>query len=190
MDKEDVEDRHYNDEDFSLQPLPKGNYENCRFTTCSFNKADLRDISFIDCRFESCDFSNALLENTALRGVRFISCKMLGLHFEDCNEMFLEMGFEDCILGMSTFYKVSLQATVFERCDLRENDFTGADLSKAVFSDCDLLGARFESTTLLGSDLRTARNFSIDPENNRIRGACFSRANLDGLLGRYEIIIK
>ena len=73
---------------------------------------------------------------------------------------------------------------------LRQADFSAADLSGAVFADCDLDGATFDRTVLEKTDFSTARNYSIDPETNRIRRARFSIGGLPGLLGRYDIDIS
>jgi uncharacterized protein YjbI with pentapeptide repeats len=66
-------------------------------------------------------------------------------------------------------------------------DFTGADLSGAIFTDCDLAKSVFMNTNLEQADLRSAINFSIDPESNRIKKARFSMTGLIGLLRKYEI---
>ncbi|ELR71211.1 pentapeptide repeat protein [Fulvivirga imtechensis AK7] len=68
-------------------------------------------------------------------------------------------------------------------------DFAQAELSNAVFNDCDLLNATFESTNLEKADLRTASNYVLDPELNRIKGAKFSMPAVVGLLSKYDIKI-
>jgi len=75
------------------------------------------------------------------------------------------------------------------QCNLQEADFTGADLSGALFDNCDLQGALFENTNLERADLFSSYHFSIDPEKNRIRKARFSRAEIAGLLNKYDIEI-
>jgi hypothetical protein len=52
-----------------------------------------------------------------------------------------------------------------------------------------LTGARFENTIIEKADLRTSYNYSIDPENNRIKKAKFSLAQIAGLLDKYNIEI-
>jgi len=69
-------------------------------------------------------------------------------------------------------------------------DFSQADLTEAVFEQCDLLGAVFDFTTLVKTDFRTSFNYSIHPENNKIKKARFSREGIAGLLDRYDIIIE
>ena len=66
-------------------------------------------------------------------------------------------------------------------------DFTGTNLESAVFDDCDLENAIFEQTNLEKADLRSARNYTIDPTQNRLKKAKFSRSEIHGLLSNYNI---
>jgi hypothetical protein len=50
--------------------------------------------------------------------------------------------------------------------------------------------ANFDSTNLEKVDLRTAFNYSISPERNRIKKAKFSSQGLVGLLQHHDIIIE
>ena len=75
-------------------------------------------------------------------------------------------------------------------CSLEEVDFSDADLSHAQFSECNLKGATFNTTVLENADFRTARNFSIDPERNRLRKAQFSKEGAIGLLKKYDIVVE
>jgi uncharacterized protein YjbI with pentapeptide repeats len=83
-----------------------------------------------------------------------------------------------------------MKAAKFSNCNLKEADFTETDLTNAVFDACDLSGAIFENTILEKADLRTATNFSIDPELNRIKKAKFSMTGALGLLNKYNIDIQ
>jgi len=73
---------------------------------------------------------------------------------------------------------------------MHEVDFTESDLADALFENCDLFRASFDRTILEKADLRTAINYSIDPDNNRIRKAKFSKSGLAGLLHKYDIQIS
>ena len=73
---------------------------------------------------------------------------------------------------------------------MQETDFAECDLTEAVFNNCDLMNAIFDSTILIKADLRTAFNFSINPEQNNIKKAKFSINGLPGLLGKYDIEIE
>jgi uncharacterized protein YjbI with pentapeptide repeats len=63
------------------------------------------------------------------------------------------------------------------------------DLTEAVFDDCDLQRAIFVNTNIEKTDFRTAFNYSIDLELNRIKKAKFSAHGISGLLDKYDIEI-
>ena len=80
--------------------------------------------------------------------------------------------------------------TTFVDSKLLEVDFAECDLTSSVFDNCDLSRATFDSTIIEITDLRTSFNFSIDPENNRIKKALFSLSEIGGLLNKYDIEIE
>jgi len=112
---------------------------------------------------------------------------MLGLNFEDCNEFALEISFENCVLNHSIFYKTKLKHTNFKNSQLHETDFSECDLSHSIFNNCDLTRATFQNTILENANFKTAYNFEIDPESNKIKKAKFSIENILGLLAKYDI---
>lgn len=183
-------DRQFKGENFAEQEIAAFEYENCTFINCVFTKADLSQTEFENCEFEDCDLSLAKLQGTAFRDVTFTNCKLLGLHFENCNNFSLSFTFKNCVLNFASFYKMKLKNICFEDCKLEETDFVETDLTKAVFKNCELKRASFSQTILDGADLRTAFNFSIDPETNRIKKAKFSTHNIAGLLDKYSIVIE
>ncbi|NTW53920.1 MAG: pentapeptide repeat-containing protein [Chlorobaculum sp.] len=167
-----------------------GVFEGCRFAQCNFTQADFSDLVFRECAFEQCDMSMAKLARASLQEVRFTGCKLLGVQFGECRKLLLGMRFERCMMRLALFSGLDLKNTPFTDCDLQEADFTGANLSGAVFSNCDLRLAIFFHTNLEKADLRTAVNFSIPPESNRLRKAKFSLSGLPGLLDAYGIEIE
>lgn len=175
---------------FGAQTDEPSDYEGCTFSHCSFKDCDLSDWSFTECEFSECDWTGAKLINTGLRDASFSRCKMLGLHFEDCSPLLFDVRFQGCQLNVSSFYRVSMSKTVFRQCSMQEVDFTEADLSAAVFDESDLMSTTFEHTNLERADLRTAHNFSIDPEKNRITNARFALSGLPGLLSRHRIEVE
>ena len=136
-----------------------------------------------------CDFSMARLRGSSFRDVKFISCKLLGLRFDECNPLLLSFSFQGCVLNFSSFYKLKLKGTFFKACKLEEVDFVETDLTNARFEQCDLTRASFENTVFVGADLRTASNYSINPEKNKIKKAKFSMPGVIGLLDQYDIVI-
>ena len=69
-------------------------------------------------------------------------------------------------------------------------DFTETDLTETVFDSCNLEGAIFENSNLQKVDFRTAFNYTLDPEKNKIANAKFSRDGALGLLKKYNIQIS
>ena len=184
------EDKTFEGMDFTDGGLSGGEYENCTFNNCRFVNGDLSGITFSECKFINCDLSMAKIVNTALREITFKGCKLLGLHFDDCNGFLFSVKFQGCQLHLASFYQRSLKGTLLEDCNLQEVDFAEADLTGVIFSNCDLSGAIFQNTTMEKADFRTAYNYSIDPERNRIKKAKFSRMGLVGLLDKYGLIIE
>jgi fluoroquinolone resistance protein len=190
MEKIYIQEKTFESIDLSENVFPPGEYENCTFVNCIFSQADLTKMSFAECSFTSCNLSMAKLTNTALREITFKDCKLLGLRFENCNPFLFSVDFDNCILNLSSFYKLKLKKTRFIHCSLTEVDFTEADLSGSVFSNCDLSGAIFDHTLLDKADLRTAHHYSIDPELNSIQKAKFSSHGIAGLLRKYNLEIE
>ena len=185
-----TQDQIFDKLDFTQEPLAKGEYENCMFTNCNFEEINLNDIKFMDCNFQDCNWSLVQLNGTVLREVKFKDCKMLGLQFESCNDFGLSFSFENCQLNHSTFFQMNIKKTIFRNCQLREIDFSESNLSNVIFDDCDLAQAIFINTVLDKADFRTAYNYSIDPESNRLKKAKFSIMGISGLLDKYDLIIE
>ena len=189
---EDVfeEEKTFDTIDFTLQALPKGEYENCTFLNCDFSNTDLSGTKFTECQFNGCNLSTVNLHKTALRDIAFKDCKLLGLRFDICNEMSFSVSFDHCIVNFSSFFKRKLKNTVFKTTSFHEVDFSDTDLSGSLFDQCDLLGAVFENSILEKTDFRSAYNYAIDPEKNRMKKALFSMPGARGLLNKYDIIIE
>ena len=176
--------------DFRDIGLRQKEVKECIFRKCNFSKADLSHSNFVECRFEDCDLSMATMANTALKDVEFVECKMVGIRFELCNPFLLQVGFSNCQMTLCSFYELPLGGTLFKDCQLHEAEFTSTVLSKAIFDDCDLTKAVFEDTNMEKADLRSASNFSIDAERNRLKGARFSLDGLPGLLSKHQIKVE
>lgn len=184
-----IEGTVFEKKSFSETPLTPGEYEQCKFLNCDFSNSDLSNIRFTDCQFTGCNLSMAILAKTVFRDTLFRECKMMGLHFEKCNEYGLSFRFEQCNLNHCSFFKTKIKKTRFNRCTLHEADFSGSELIQSSFDQCDLANATFDNTNLEKADLRTAYNYRIDPETNKIKKARFSVSGLAGLLLKYDIDI-
>lgn len=180
----------YTDHHFDkINLLPPGDFEGCRFSHCDLQGTDLSGINFTECVFENCNLSGTKILQTTFNDVKFSGCKMLGLHFETANQHLFAVSFEKTILNLCSFYQCKMKKTPFLQCSLQEVDFTETLLTEARFDGSDLKGAKFEHSVLEKADLRTAVNYFLDPELNRIRQARFSSPAVLALLGKYQIRI-
>lgn len=172
-----------------VHALPAGEYELCVFTSCDFSNADFSGYKFIECEFRNCNLSNAKISNAIFRYVKFHDCKMLGMMFNTANDFGFSVGFLNCNLQHTSFYKKKMKGIVFKNTRLAEVDFTECDLTQARFENCDLAGATFDRTNLEKADLHSSFNYIINPEINKIKKAKFSLAGVSGLLVQYDIEI-
>ncbi len=187
MEPEYITDKVFDKLDGNLEPLPKAEYERCTFTGCQFQEADLKQQIFSGCTFIHCNLSLAKLNQASFRDTHFKDCKMLGLQFPNCNTFGMTFSFDHCVLDHASFYQLKLTKTRFRNCQLKDADFSESDFSNALFEQCDLTGATFDRTTLEKADFRTAFNYAINPEKNKIKKAKFSLPAVTGLLAHYDI---
>ncbi len=176
--------------DFTKDATLYGDFEKCTFRNCNLNEIDLSDLKFIDCEFIDCNLSLVKLDETGFQQVVFRNCKMMGFNLETCSQFALQVTFDNCILNESSFYQLPLKRTKFTTCTLQHVDFSYADLSLSFFEACDLAYAIFDQTDLRQANLKSAYHFNINPNNNKIKGAIFSKDNVDGLLKDYGIKIE
>ena len=174
-------------QNYTENPLAVGEYEACIFSSCIFAKADLRNIKFTDCTFDECDFTMANVFETGIRSCTFNTCKMLGIEFHEIKSFLFALKANDCILNHCSFTNLDLKKCAFTNCKFEESNFEGANLSGSDLNHCDFLRASFINTDLRKSNLSTCINLFLDPDKNLISKASFSKENLIGLLGKYDI---
>ena len=185
-----IQDKTFKNIDYSVKELTKAEYDNCTFIDCVFADSYISNISFLECEFIDCNLSMAKSKLTTLKDVSFNNCKLVGFPFNTCNDFLMSLNFNGCNLNLSSFSNLNLKSTQFKNCNLQEADFTETDLTNSVFSDCDLNRAIFDNTNLEKVDFRTAHNFLINPEINRLKHAKFTKNNIIGLLKKYNIKIE
>lgn len=182
-----TEDQTFEQRATATDPLPAGIYINCIFRNCRFANANFTDCRFTECHFENCDLSNAQVSGTAFQEVGFSGCRLLGIAWEDCKPLLLELRFEKCQLDYGVFGGLPLEGAAFLHCSIREADFTGTLLKGTDFSGSDLTDTRFEGAQLQDADFRTAENFNIHPAHNNLKGARFAAHQAWRLLQGYGI---
>lgn len=184
------ENKTFTNVNYVEKRLENREFVNCEFVNCDFTKSHLSENSFSQCTFKQCNFSMAVIAGAGFQDAVFIGCKMLGVDFTRCNKFMFSFTFTDCVLDYCTFYGTKLKKTTFTNCSLKEADFTETDLSASVFDRCDLWNAKFSNTILEKTDFRTALNFTIEPEFNKMKRARFTHAGLEGLLTKYNLDVQ
>ncbi len=174
----------------SIKVLAKSEYESCTFIGCDLSNTNVSGFIFEDCSFDACNLSLANLSQTALRSVKFKDCKLLGLQFDQCNPIGIAFTFTGCNLNNTSFFKVKAIGTKFQKCQMHEADFSQSDIRKSTFEDTDLLHAKFDQTNLEEVSFSTAYNYTLQPENNRLKKTRFSQSGIAGLVIHHSIIIE
>ncbi len=183
------QDRKFETINYTENKLTGREFISCEFINCNFSKNDLTGIDFVECRFKDCDFSLSTLAATGFKDIKFENCKLLGLDFSVCNNFLFSVSFLNCNLDYSSFHRKKIKQTNFIECSIKHADFSDTDLSMALFKNCDLFSTTFLRTNLEKTDFRSAQNYTIDPEVNKVKKAKFSNLGLAGLLDKYNLDI-
>ena len=75
-------------------------------------------------------------------------------------------------------------------CAIHESDFTNAYLANYDFGFTDLQSCVFRSADLKGANFVGAKNYYIDPTQNKLKEAKFSQPDVLSLLAAFEIKIE
>lgn len=114
----------------------------------------------------------------------------MGVNFGQCHDFIFEVSFDDCILDYSSFEKRKMSKTLFAKSSMKGVIFDNAELRQAKFLECNLEDAVFYNTNLQEADFRTAYHYTVNPNENVIKKARFSKDGLAGLLTQYNIVIE
>lgn len=114
----------------------------------------------------------------------------MGIIFRKINTLLIDWDFDSCKIELCDFNGLDIRSSDFLDCTIRETDFLNANLKESVFSGSDLKTAKFHNTNLEKVNFVGAKNFAIDPTQNKMKGAKFSYADAVGLLGVFEIEIE
>lgn len=169
----DSEGGQLSDHLFTTEELSGQTWEECEFHRCSFEGVKHGKAQFVGCTFRECDLSNLDIGGIQFSDVTFSHCKMLGIRWHQAPPLLFSVRFEGCNLSFGDFYGMKLRKLELRGCKLHGVIFEEADLTEANFSESDLEDAVFLRTQLAKADFTDARNYSIDPLANKIRGARF-----------------
>ena len=164
----------------------------CIFEQCKFNESVFTDCRFVNCEFNKCDCSLIQVPGSTFSGTRFDETKLMGINWSQANWAEYSLGesleFNNCAMNHSTFIGVQLGSVKMKRCQAINVDFREASFCEADFSFTDLRDSLFQGTDLRKADLRYAKNYRIDPSQNKIQKAMFTLPEAMALL--YSMDIK
>lgn len=187
---------HYIDRKFEKQSLAgerivAAEFSETTFVQCGFSESTFEGCRFSDCVFDRCDLNLVQFPDCALAGVTFRDTGLMGVDWTRANWPRLGGGvrinFVDCVISQSTFIGLNLRELQLVRCTATDVDFREADLSRASFANTDLAESIFQNTDLTGADFSRARNYRIDPAQNKISRAKFSLPEALSLLYSMDI---
>ena len=164
-------------------------FENCTFTKCNFTAAEFRRCKLLDCTFDACDLSNFQIRGSTLRDLTFRNCKLVGVNWTNATAV-SHLNFDKCLLDYGNFVALDLRKSAIQACLAKEADFAETNLSEANCRGTDFAGARFGNTNLTKADFRQALNYSIRPDENKIKKAKFSLPEATLLLYGLDIILE
>lgn len=157
-------------------------FSDCTFTKCRFERVDFTGSAFFDCVFNHCELSLTTIVNASLRDVQFKDCKLVGIDFTKCDPSLFRIGFDTCLIDTCNFSSLKLKQTRFIRSIIRESRFIETILQEADFEDSDLEQTLFHQCDLEKANFSDAKNYSINPLTNKIKGAIFSLPEAVSLL--------
>ncbi|WP_147818670.1 pentapeptide repeat-containing protein [Salidesulfovibrio onnuriiensis] len=161
----------------------------CVFRDCSFQSRRLSDCVFDECEFVRCNLSLVEMAGAVFTGATFTDCKLLGLNWSGTGG-FLSAAYTGCLMENNLFADMNLSRFRFTSCLLANSAFSNTKLRQAVFDDCDLAQCQFHQTDLTEADFRTARNYYMNAETNRLRKTRFSLPEAVSLLANLNIVLE
>lgn len=184
------EEKKFDNNDILGQNIAGKEFFNCEFYKCDFSGCDSSGAVFNKCRFTGCNLSNIRVGNCSFKGVNFENCKLLGILFNEINQFMLDWSFNNCLIEFCNFDGLKMKNSRFLRCNIRESDFTNAYLAKSDFGYSDLELSVIRNANLEGANFIGAKNYYINPTQNKLKGAKFSLPEALSLLAAFEIKIE
>ena len=190
---------HYQDQIFEgallkQREISSSTFHECTFLHCTFSDMIFRNCRFVHTTFEACDLSLLQVPASSFAFTEFKNSKLIGIDWTQAswpkNDLGQPLTFEDCALSHSTFIGLNLKGIHIKNCvakeaDLREADLTGANFDGTAFAAC-----LFGNTNLMEADFRGARNYPINPSENKMKGAKFSLPEAMSLLYGLDIELE
>lgn len=173
-----------------IQDLEEKEYFECSFLGCEFIEKKFNHKKFFNCLFERCALTGVQLEKARLQQVVFKESKLMGIDFTLCDPTFLKLQFQKCLLRGCNFTEMNLKEISFEDCVVKECHFVQCNLEKANFRRANLEGTLFHKANLAKANFVEAIHYVINPLNNNLKEAHFSKPEVYSLLMDLGIIVE
>jgi uncharacterized protein YjbI with pentapeptide repeats len=98
----------------------------------------------------------------------------MGVDFREIDSLIVKYDFNNCLISECNFSGLKLEKTDFSKCKIENCDFYTTDLSSSDFREAVLKGSIFENVNLSKADFTDAKEYRINPLNNKLKGAKFS----------------
>ncbi|WP_218117394.1 pentapeptide repeat-containing protein [Photorhabdus luminescens] len=190
-----IEDRKFNNLDWSNEHQPDLVFKGCVITDSKFSGANLSGLRLINCQVFNCDFSEANISNGEFENTLFYnkdSQKGCDFHRSDLRGS----KFVCCDISISNFYRAELFDITIDRCQAlgchfeladftkvvsRKVIFSSATLIKSNFKYSDFEGVYLEKCDLSESNLVSVVLSGVNLEGSNLTNTIFSPSRYDGL---------
>lgn len=169
-------------------------FNDCVFKSCRWLGVRVENCTFIDCTFENCSMSGVVFSFTRMRDSRLVGSAFRSMAWGGLQgRSALGQPFtstQNCIFQYNDFSAMALAGFDFSACSFMECNFDECGLQNASFHGTPLAQSRFTRCDLTGADFRGAAGYSIDPAENKLKGARFSFPDVVTLLDSTGIQIE
>lgn len=156
--------------DLSLggETFEKIEFYKCTFQSCNFEKTLFKRCIFDECIFKNCNLSLAKVTSSSFMDTMFQNSKLVGIHWTAASNQIFSVDFLNSVLNYSIFEGMNLKSIKLATCTVLEADFSNATLAGTDCRDTDFAGSTFRNTDLSKADFRGARNYGMNPAENKI----------------------
>ena len=171
-------------------------FDNCKFTRCTFQETAFLNCKFTECVFLECDLRLVNLKGSSFSETRFEQSEVTGINWTETTWrttrvlMNKPVDFISCVLNYCVFIGLNMTNIQITHCTAKSVAFDEANLTKANCTYTDFADSRFARTNLTQADFTGAKNYLIDVQQNTVKKTKFSLPDALALLNSFDIILS
>ena len=174
--------------------LENAEFEDCVFDHCRWVGTRVQNCRFNACTFDHCNFSGVVFSFTTMKDAWLLNSAFRSMAWgglQGKSGVFQPFGkIKNCAFRYNDFSGMALNGFDWTGAELQQCTFDDTRLAGASFYGVRLGGTRFTRCDLQKADLRTAEEYAIDLETNKLKGARFSFPDVVRLLDGTGIVIE